>query len=208
MNTLRRKWLRYFAVLLMGSVAVWGVYTVTRPPDVVVVRLGEPYEKVRLQSRSTLPVATDENSIDLRVARPASLRFSDPEHGFVTPVARFLSIYTSQHGDVSIVTLSPQTQTLPLAEAMAIALDLQQQLGRRGWHPIRSSGFAPISNTPAMVERIRRGDDPHSVWQVAGKYQVTLDIRRFVHENRPVDERYLVTLELSGPPLTEIQPEK
>src|ERR1700761_513209 len=171
MNTLRRKWLRYFAVLLMGSVGVWGIYAATRPSDVVVLRLGEPYERVLLPSRSTLPVATDENSIDLRVARPASLRFSDPEHGFVTPMARFLSIYTNQHGDVSIVTLSPQTETVPLEEAMAIALDLQRQLGRRGWQSIRSSGLAPISDTPAMVERIRRGADPQSVWQVAGKYQ-------------------------------------
>jgi hypothetical protein len=208
MNTLPRKWLRYFAVLLMGSVGVWGIYAATRPSDVVVLTLGESYEQVRRQSRSTLPVATDENSIDLRVARPASLRFSDPEHGFVTPMARFLSIYANQHGDVSIVTLSPQTETVSLEEAMAIALDLQRQLGGHGWQSIRSSGFAPISNTPAMAERIRLGANPHSVWQVAGKYEVRLDIRRFVHENRPTDERYLVTLELSGPPLTESTPEK
>ncbi|MGF6807577.1 hypothetical protein OKW30_002703 [Paraburkholderia sp. Clong3] len=42
-----------------------------------------------------------------------------------------------------------------------------------------------------------------AVRQVTSKYQVALDIRRFVHENRPEDERYLMTLELSGPPLME-----
>ena len=51
-----------------------------------------------------------------------------------------------------------------------------------------------------MLDIIRRGDDPQTFWQAADKYQVALDIRRFVHENRPQDERYLITLELSGPP--------
>jgi hypothetical protein len=203
-----RKWIQYLAALLASFAGVWCIHAATGPADKVVLMLGEPYEKVRWQSRSTLPVATKENSINLQVTRPTALHFNDPKYGFVTPPAKFLSLYADQHGNVSIVTLSPQVKTLPLDKAMAITLDLQQQLERRGWHPVRTRRFVPIANTPAMVDSIRRGDDPQSVWQVADKYQIVFDIRRYVHGNRPDDERYLVTLELSGPPLTISQPNR
>ena len=82
---------------------------------------------------------------------------------------------------------------------MGIIEDLQEQLRRNGWHTILANRFPPITGTPTMLESIRRGDDPQTFWQVAGKYQVTLDIRRFIHENRPNDERYLITLDLGFP---------
>ncbi|TKC86795.1 flagellar biosynthesis sigma factor [Trinickia terrae] len=151
----RKFWrFRYFACAVTSFAALLGICAMALPADEVVLTLGEPYEHVRQQSRSTLP-----------------------------PIG-----------------------TLPLDKAMAIVLDLQEQLRRRGWHPIRAHRFPPIANTPAMVQSIRRGDDPQTFWQAAGKFQVALDIRRFVHENRPQDERYLLTLELSGPPLMEDVP--
>lgn len=193
----------YIACSMIGCVAIWGIYSMTRPVDEVVLTLGEPYDQIRQQSRSTLPVATKDNSINLCVSRPAMLRFNDPKFGFTTPAAKFLSLYTDQLGNVTIVTLSPQIETLPLDKAMGIIEDLQEQLRRNGWHTILANRFPPITGTPTMLESIRRGDDPQTFWQVAGKYQVALDIRRFIHENRPNDERYLITLELSGPPLME-----
>ncbi|WP_156967067.1 flagellar biosynthesis sigma factor [Paraburkholderia ferrariae] len=174
-----------------------------KPVDEVVLTLGEPYEQVRAQSHSTLPPLEVGAAWGGVVTRPARFQFTDPEHGFITPAAKFLTVGYDKHGNVWSVTLSPQVETLPLKEALAAILDLQDQLRRHGWHPIRADEFPPVSNTPAMVESIRRGDDPQSFWQVAGKYQVFLDIRRFTHENRPEDERYLITLQLSGPPLME-----
>lgn len=200
------RWFGYTAGALFGCAVVWGIYAMTKPADEVVLTLGESYEQVRQHSRSTLPVATKDNSINLYVTRPASFRFSDPQFGFVTPPAKFLSLYANPLGNVTIVTLSPQVETLPLDKAMVIVEDLQEQLRRRGWHPIRAYRFPPITSTPTMLESIRRGDDPQTFWQVAGKYQVALDVRRFIHENRPNDERYLITLELSGPPLMEDRP--
>ncbi|MFL9907530.1 flagellar biosynthesis sigma factor [Paraburkholderia sp. RL17-337-BIB-A] len=178
----------------------------TSPVDEVVLTLGEPYEQVRKQSRSTLPAGDPGIFWGGFVTRPARLRFTDPEHGFVTPPAKLLYVGTGEFGKVESATLSPQIETLPLDKAMVIVEDLQEQLQRRGWHPIRAQRFPPITSTPTMVESIRRGDDPQSFWQVAGKYQVALDIRRFVHESRPQDERYLITVELSGPPLMEAYP--
>ncbi len=198
--------LGYLSCALIGCAVAWGLYAMTKPVDEVVLTLGEPYEKVRQQSRSTLPPLEPGAAWSGVVIRPARLRFADPAHGFVTPASKFLNVGYDEHGNVWSVTLSPQVETLPLDQAMAILLDLQEQLRRSDWHPILASRYPPIINTPVMIESIRRGDDPKTFWQVAGKYQATLDIRRFVHENRPQDERYLITLQLSGPPLMGSRP--
>jgi len=200
------RWAGYLFCAVAVCAAALGIYAMTRPVDEVVLTLGEPYAQVRAQSRSTLPLLTDENSINLYVRRPAIFRFDDSQYGFVTPAAKFLSLYANEQGRVTLVTLSPQVETLPLDKAMAIVLDIQDQLRRHGWHPIKVHRFPPITDTPAMVASIQRGDDPQTFWQADGKYQVGLDIRRFVHENRPKDERYLITLELSGPPLMQEYP--
>ncbi|WP_243751045.1 flagellar biosynthesis sigma factor [Paraburkholderia sp. BL10I2N1] len=177
-----------------------------KPVDEVVLTLGESYEQVRQQSRSTLPPVEPDAFWAGYINRPAKFRFADSRYQFVTPAAKFLTVGYDERGNVLSVTLSPQVETLPLDQAMAVMLDLQDQLQRHGWHPIRPRHYPPISNTPAMIESIRRGDDPQTFWQAAGKYQVALDIRRFVHEDRPKDERYLITLQLSGPPLMEDYP--
>jgi hypothetical protein len=206
MRRRRIQWAGYILRAVVACAAVCGVLAMTRSVDEVVMTLGESYEKVRQQSHSTLPVATPDNSISLFVTRPAIFRFSDSQFGFVTPAAKFLSLYMNESGKVTIVTLSPQVETLPLDKALPIVLDLQDQLQRHGWHQIQVHRSPPIANTPAMVASIRRGDDPQTIWQAAGKYQVMLDIRRFIHEDRPKDERYLITVQLSGPPLMEEYP--
>jgi len=207
MSNRKYRWFTRLVGAVIGCATVWSIYAMTRPVDEVVLGLSERYEQIRQRSRSTLPVATEDNSINLYVTRPATLRFDDPQYGFVTPAAKFLSLYANAQGRVTIVTMSPQIETLPLDKAMEIVLDLQEQLQQHGWHPIRVRRFPPITNTPPMVASIRHGDDPQTFWQVAGKYQIALDIRRFVHENRPEDERYLITLELSGPPLMDDYPD-
>jgi hypothetical protein len=203
----KMRWLRYFACAVLGCAAVWALIATATPDDEVTLTLGEPYELVRKQSHSTLPAASPGMFWGGFVTHPAKLRFAEHGYSFVTPPAKFLYVGTDGSGKVESVTLSPQIETLPLDQAMSVILDLQNQLQQHGWHLIRADEFPPVSNTPAMIESIRRGDDPQSFWQVAGKYQVFLDIRRFVHESRPNDERYLITLQLSGPPLMEDYPE-
>jgi hypothetical protein len=199
------KWSGYIACVLFGGAAAWGIYATTRPVDEVVLTLGEPYEQVRQQSRSTLPVATGDNSFNLHVTRPAVFRFSDPTFGFVTPQARFLSLYADTHGKVTLVTLSPQVDTLPLDDAMAILVDLQNQLRRGGWTPFRSAGSRPIDDTLATRNAIRLCEAPTTRWQADDKYQVSLNIRCFRTDDRPDSERYLITMDL-GPPVFEDSP--
>lgn len=200
-ETRTSKWRWRLAGLILGFSAVWGIYVNARPVDEVVLTLGEPYQKVRQQSRSTLPVLTGDNRINLYIRRPAILRFSDPQYGFVTPAAKLLSLYADQDGKVTQLTLSPQVETLPLNEAMSIAVDLQDQLRSTHWRQILTVDHPPITDTPGMRAKIRAGVGLQTFWLAGDKYQVSLDIRRFKHENRTSAERYLITLQLSGPPL-------
>lgn len=193
------RWL--VAGLILGFAAVCAIYVKAKPADEVVLTIGESYSQIRQQSRSTLPELTSDNRINLYISRPAVLRFSDPRYGFVTPAAKFLSLYADQDGKITQLTLSPQVETLPLDETIEIAIALQDQLRHAHWRPILTVDHPPITDTSAMRAQIRAGADPQTFWQAGDKYQVALDVRRFKTEGRTTDERYLITLQLSGPPL-------
>jgi hypothetical protein len=187
----------------LALATLWGVFAALRPVDEVVMTIDEPYEQVRRHSRSSLPILTQDNSINLYVRRPAVFRFNDVQYGFVTPAAKFLSLFADEHGKVRTVTLSPQTETLPLDATMAILLDLQRQLTQGGWRQILVATHPPMTDTPEAKARMRANRAPQTFWLAGDKYQVSIDVRRFIHENRPADERYLITLQVSGPPLLE-----
>jgi hypothetical protein len=97
----------------------------TRPVDEVVLTLGEPYEQVRKQSHSTLPPVEPDTSWAGVLIRPAKFRFVDSRYGFVTPAAKFFMVQYDKNGNVGSLVLSPQVETLPLDESMAILTDLQ-----------------------------------------------------------------------------------
>ncbi|MFL9909841.1 flagellar biosynthesis sigma factor [Paraburkholderia sp. RL17-337-BIB-A] len=198
------KWRWRIAGLILGIAAVWGVYVKARPADEVVLTIGEPYKQVRQQSRSTLPVLTGDNRINLHIQRPAVLRFSDPQYGFSTPAAKFLSLYADDSGKVVAVTLSPQLDTLPLDEAMAVFIGLQDQFRRGGWKPFRVNRNPPIEDTRDTRAQIRRCVAPTSYWQAGNTYQISLNIRCFRSDDRPNDERYLITLDLGLPVFGEL----
>jgi hypothetical protein len=190
----------------LGVAIAWSGYAVLAPVDEVVLTIGEPYEQVRRQSRSTLPAPEANANWFGVVARPTKLRFVDPQYSFITPAAKFFVVSYNAQGNVESLSLSPQVETLPLDEAIAILLDLQDQLRRGGWTPILVSDHPPIEDTPTMRALIRNNDAPQTFWLAGDKYEVYLSIRRFHHDARPKDERYLITLHLSGPPLMEDLP--
>ncbi|KUZ16061.1 hypothetical protein [Burkholderia diffusa] len=194
---------RRIVVAMLALVAGWPIYLAIRPVDEVALTIGERYEQVLQRSRSTLSAADPNAFWAAYVSRPARLRFIDPQFGFATPASKFLTIGYDEHGIVKTVTLSPQTKTLPMDETIAILLDLQDQLLRAGWRQIFAARHPPISDTPQTRALMRASLAPQTFWLAGDKYQVSIDVRRFVHENRPDDERYLITLQLSGPPLME-----
>ena len=193
---------RHAIWITIGLAAALSLHTQAKSADEVVLTIDEPYEQVRRQSRSTLPPIEPGADWYGVLTRPARLRFADPQYGFVTPSAKFFTVGYSSKGTVKSITLSPQVETLTLNETMAVVLDLQDQLRRKGWRPIRISHHPPLSDTPAMRMQLRNNEAPQSFWLAGEKYQAYLDVRRFRHTARPNDERYLITLQISGPPLT------
>lgn len=184
--------------VLIGLVCL-SAYRLARCADHVVLTLGEPYEHVRKQSRSTLPPVVPRVGWMGVLTRPAQLRFSDPQYGFATPAARFLSVKYDRDGMVEGVTLSPQVDALPLDDVLAIVMDLQDQLRRAHWQAFRASRWRPIENTADFRRAIRNCDDPTSYWNGGAKYQIALDIRCFRPEGRRDKERFLITLDLNRP---------
>jgi len=174
------------------------IYDWLRPVDVVILdAIGEPYEQVRRQSHSTLPVLTEWNFINLYVTRPAVFRFNDPIHGFTTPPAKFLSLGAERDGSIYAVTLSPQVETLPLDASMRILVDLENQFRRGGWRPILVSDNPPIEDTPATRDAMRRCLTPTTYWQAGDKLQIVLYVHCFQRDGHPNEDRYLITLELA-----------
>jgi len=184
---------------VLAAAALWLLYAAIRPVDEVHLTIGEPYEQVRERSRSTLPPVEPGRDWGGIVKRPAKLRFTDPQYGFTTPPAKFLSVAYDNHGNVDAIRMSPQVETLPLDEAMAILMDLQRQLRSGGWRPFHVEPNAPLVDTPEVRALIRTGDSPTTYWAAGEKYQAILFIARFAHENRPKDERYLITLGFAAP---------
>lgn len=183
----------------MGLVAVLSLSAIAEPADTVVLVIGESYDQVRRQSRSTLPPAEPGANWFGVLTRPAKLQFADPRYGFTTQSAKFFTVGYDSHGVVESVTLSPQVEVLPLDEAMSILLELQQQFSVGGWRPFQSPGMRPIADTPATRAAIRNCNAPTTYWKAGDKYHVTLNIRCFRTEARPNSERFLITLALGEP---------
>ncbi|MBC8720535.1 flagellar biosynthesis sigma factor [Paraburkholderia sp. 31.1] len=189
----------YLGCLVIGCTIVGGIYAVTRPADEVLLMIGEPYEQVRQQSRSTLPAAEPGANWGGVINRPARLRFTDPQYGFSTPVAKFMAVSYDEHGKVDSVRMSPQVTILPLDETMAIVLDLQEQLRRGGWRQILVEDSPPLEDTPTVRAKIRGCAAPTGYWQAGDKYQLGLNVRCFRTDSHPDLERYLITLDVASP---------
>ena len=199
---MRRSMFKLIVGAALFGIAVWSGYEWLRPVDEVALTLNEPYELVRERSGFILPPAEENMAWVGAVSHPARFRLFELERGFVTPPAKFLAVTYDQHGLVDGVRLSPQVEPLPLDESLAIVRNLQDQL-YRGWKPFSSSDSRPIRNDVATRDAIRNCDDPTSRWNAGDRMQITIDIRCFRTEGHPDRERYLITLVLTRPWITD-----
>jgi hypothetical protein len=129
----------------------------------------------------------------------ARLRFTDPQYGFVTPLARFFTVI--YHNElINSVRMSPQIEPLLLDDTLKIVLDLQEQWRQGGWTPIWAKDFPSFADTPQWRVRLRdvnKGGTAY--WRAGNQYQVMLVVNRFRDDKRPTEERYLITLALATP---------
>ncbi|VVP19323.1 hypothetical protein [Pseudomonas silesiensis] len=187
-----------FTLALACVLSVAAIRALSGEPEIALL-IGEPYEAMRQRSSATIGPAISGHAWFNIPKSDASLRFIDPEYGFVTPPARFFTVMFDD-GLIDGVRMSPQIEPLLLDDTLKVVLDLQEQWRQRGWIPIRINEDPPFADTPQWRERLRDvNKGGTSYWQAGTKYQAMLVVGRFRDVKHPTEERYLITLGLASP---------
>ena len=191
---------------MLVTAAIWRSLPFWNDPEIV-LKIGGTYEE--MQANSTAPFSPlIRGHIWGGIPKAdARLRFIDPQYGFETPLARFFTV-TFNDNVIEDVVMSPQVEPLLIDDALAVALNLQDQLRDKGWVAKGLRANPTIADTPEWRSYLRQGIlHGQSNWQAGDKYQVTLSLGRFKDYRNPRQERYLITLALSKPwvPFDEIE---
>lgn len=179
------------AVTVLLTVAM--IQVLSDEPEIALV-IGESWEEMRRRSSAAIDPAIPGHYWGRMPKSDARLRFVDPQYGFVTPLARFLSVSFDDER-VGNVRMSPQIEPLLLDDTLKVVLDLQEQWRKAGWIPIRVKDFPSFADTPqwrAQLRDVNKGGTAY--WRVGNKYQLMLLVSRFRDNKRPIEERYLITL--------------
>ncbi|KAB0494316.1 hypothetical protein [Pseudomonas vancouverensis] len=181
------------ALAVAALLIVVGIETLSDEPEIALV-IGEPWEDMRRRSSAEIDSAIAGHYWGRMPKSDARLRFTDPQYGFVTPLARFFSV-SFDDSRVSNVRMSPQIEPLLLDDTLKVVLDLQDQWRRAGWVPIRTREFPSFADTPQWRDRLRETKNVEKAyWRAGDKYQLMLVVSRFEDKKRPTEERYLITL--------------
>lgn len=201
--TLRSHWFgwRCGAYLLVLAVLTWAsIQQLTQPlwdkPEIV-LEIGGTYEDLRRNSSAPFSPEIRGHIWSGIPMTDAKLRFVDPQFGFTTPAARFFSVGFDDN-IIFGIRMSPQIEPLLLNDALEVALDLQDQWRGGGWRVAGRTRYPPFADTPEWRAQLR--DKGGSVyWKAGKKYQVLMYVHRFKYDQRPDEERYLITLSISKP---------
>lgn len=183
-------------LLALFAVLVLLIYRALLNEPEIALTIGEPWESMRQQSSAAIgPVVPGYSWYNIPKS-DARLIFTDPQYKFTTPVARFFTVSFDSKGLVRSVRMSPQVEPLLLEDTLEVLLDLQEQWRRSGWASIRP----PIEDTPEWRARLRDVNKGGTTfWQAGDLYQAMLVVGRFRDDNRPKEERYLITLSIAEP---------
>jgi hypothetical protein len=199
-NLMRRMgWRRGVWALAIAALLTSAAIQVLSDEPEIALLIGEPYEAMRQRSSASIGPAIPGHSWFSVPKSDARLRFIDPQYGFVTPLARFFTVmFDNEH--IHGVRMSPQIEPLLLDDTLKVVLDLQEQWRNAGWTPIKVDYFPSFADTPewrAQLRDVNKGGT--SYWHAGTQYQVMLIVNRFRDQNRPTEERYLITLSLATP---------
>lgn len=183
-------------LLALFAVLVLLIYRALLNEPEIALTIGEPWESMRQQSSAAIgPVVPGYSWYNIPKS-DARLIFTDPQYKFTTPLARFFTVSFDSKGLVRSVRMSPQVEPLLLEDTLEVLLDLQEQWRRSGWASIRP----PIEDTPEWRARLRDVNKGGTTfWQAGDLYQAMLVVGRFRDDNRPKEERYLITLSIAEP---------
>ena len=196
--TQRVGWRRGVFALAVAALIAWAAIAAQSEKEIVLM-IGEPYEAMRQRSSAAIgPAIPGQVSFNIPQS-DARLLFTDPQYGFVTPLARFFTvIYRNEL--IYSVRMSPQIEPLLLDDTLKIVLDLQEQWRKAGWIPTRANDFPPFADTPqwrAQLRDVSKGGTTY--WQAGNQYQVMMVVNRFRDYKHPTEERYLIKLQLATP---------
>jgi hypothetical protein len=195
----RMGWRRGALALAFTALLIVTVIKVLSDQPEIALMIGEPWEDMRQRSSAAIGPAIPGHYWFKIPSTDARLRFVDPQYGFVTPLARFLTVSFDDER-VGNVRMSPQIEPLLLDDTLKVVLDLQDQLRNTGWTAIRVEQYPPFADTPEWRARLRDvNKGGTSYWHAEDKYQVMLVVNRFKDKKRPTEERYLITLSLATP---------
>lgn len=194
------------ATILLGGVMAWpwGAKTLC-------VHIGKSYELVIKDS--TFPVE-DETAIypgdpndpkdparpgSTWISSPTVIEFDDPVYGFKLPPTLFGAVtYVSQN--VSTLTTSPMTETLPFAEALDRLIATQNILKSGGWklEPLENNDWFNADSGPER-ERLKNKLFDQAVGidlYVPGKYSLLLLIKCYASCDKqdPTTAKYLIDI--------------
>ncbi|MDP9657755.1 UNVERIFIED_ORG: hypothetical protein J2W87_005713 [Pseudomonas putida] len=192
-------WRRSVVVLAVTVLLVVVVIQLLSDEPEIALVIGEPYEAMRQRSTAAIDPAIP-GHVSFNIPKSdARLRFTDPQYGFVTPPARFFTVIYNKD-IINSVRMSPQIEPLLLDDTLKIVLELQEQWRNAGWTPIKVDYFPSFADTPqwrAQLRDVNKGGKTY--WHAGNQYQVMLIVNRFRDQNRPTEERYLITLALATP---------
>jgi hypothetical protein len=203
-------WRGWALALLCTVLALATARQLTRPlwdDPVIALEIGGAYENMMEHSTAPFSPLIRGHVWGGIPKTDARLRVVDPQYGFETPLARFLSVGFKDNV-VNTIRMSPQIEPLLIDDAMKVVVDLQAQWCAKGWKPMGMRRDPTMADTPEWRAYVRQGVlSGVSYWQAGDKYQARLSLARFRDSRHPDQERYLITLALAKPwiPFEEIE---
>lgn len=195
----RIEWRRAGLCLVVVVILIWAALRLDSDEPEIALTLGEPWEDMRQRSSASIDPAIPGRHWFRIPQTDARLRFIDPKYGFSTPLARFFTIGFDEER-VDGIRMSPQIEPLLLDDTLKVVLDLQEQWRKGGWIPVDVSYWPPLADTPEWRAKLRNENKGgKSYWQAGNKYKVMMVVGRFQDDRNPTDERYLITIELTTP---------
>ncbi|MCQ8896462.1 hypothetical protein NQT62_08460 [Limnobacter humi] len=186
-------WLVSATILVVGYIGACKAIDHLKPPKEIALIIGEPWKD--MQARSTARIGDDiPGEIWFRQPKDlAYLRFADPQYRFTTPPAKFFAIGFNR-GRVDRIRLSPQTEPLPLQDALNIILNLQNQWRSSGWDLDDPENYPAYENNQFWIEELKNCDAGTTHWDAGQIYQLVVIATCFKDDRHPNEQRYLVTL--------------
>ena len=186
-------------IVLLVSALVWT--QIPSKPKEVALYIGQPFDETQRNSTYPLDPWYPKNGWGQDIVKPVIFRFNDPKYGFVLPLTKFLGIsYDAQRAVV--VRVSPQLETLPLEEALALAESIRTQLRKGGW--VLDHEFFHEDVYPEIYERISRypggakGHAPSGFWHAGDKYELYFYLQAFINPDGKWNGKYLITLSIGS----------